>query len=97
MENEKNGNIINWRHAVLIIFVLLMAFIIMVRLMTMQIVDGESYQSLITEGYSVIKTIEAARGDVVDRYGRSLAVNRVCYDIVFDKLTISQITGNKYE
>ena len=88
MENEKNGNIINWRHAVLIIFVLLMAFIIMVRLMTMQIVDGESYQSLITEGYSVIKTIEAARGDVVDRYGRSLAVNRVCYDIVFDKNNI---------
>ena len=72
----------------LIIFVLLMAFIIMVRLMTMQIVDGESYQSLITEGYSVIKTIEAARGDVVDRYGRSLAVNRVCYDIVFDKNNI---------
>ena len=81
MENEKNGNIIKWRHAVLIVIVLVVIFGVMVRLMTLQIVSGEEYQSLLSEGYSVNKKIEAARGDIVDRYGRSLAVNRVCYDI----------------
>ena len=41
MENEKNGNIIKWRHAVLIVIVLVVIFGVMVRLMTLQIVSGE--------------------------------------------------------
>ena len=65
--------------------VIIASILILVRLMAMQIVDGESYQSYLSEGYSVIKTIEASRGDIVDRYGRSLAGNRVRYDITFDK------------
>ena len=94
MENEKNGNIIKWRHAVLIVIVLVVIFGVMVRLMTLQIVSGEEYQSLLSEGYSVNKKIEAARGDIVDRYGRSLAVNRVCYDITFDKNNIVKNSEN---
>lgn len=94
MENEKNGNTIKWRHAVLIVIVLVVIFGVMVRLMTLQIVSGEEYQSLLSEGYSVNKKIEAARGDIVDRYGRSLAVNRVCYDITFDKNNIVKNSEN---
>lgn len=72
-----------------------MALIILIRLMTLQIVEGESYRSYLTEGYSVTKTIEAARGDVVDCYGRFLAVNRVCYDITFDKNNIVKDEENE--
>ena len=94
MESERNENTVKWRHAVLIILVLLVIFGVMVRLMTLQIVNGEEYQSLLTEGYSVTRKIEAARGDIVDRYGRSLADNRVCYDITFDKNNIVKGTEN---
>ncbi len=86
--NDKNENVQKWRQVTLIAIVLVSVFGIMIKLMTMQIVDGEAYQSYLTEGYSVTKTIEAARGDIVDRYGRSLAVNRVCYDISIDKNNI---------
>ncbi len=78
-------NIPRSRHIISICLVVLVALIILVRLMTMQIVEGESYRSYLTEGYSVIKTIEAARGSILDSSGRPLAVNRVCYDITFDK------------
>ena len=50
MESERNENTVKWRHAVLIILVLLVIFGVMVRLMTLQIVNGEEYQSLLTEG-----------------------------------------------
>ena len=92
--DEKNDSIKSWRQFVIIGLVLLSVFGIMIRLMTMQIVNGESYQSYLTEGYSVTKTIEAARGDIVDRYGRSLAGNRVCYDISIDKNNVVAGTEN---
>lgn len=93
MADENQTNIKRWRGIVFVVLVLLAVGAIMIRLMTMQIVNGEAYQSLITEGYSVTKTIEAARGDIVDRYGRSLATNRVCYDITLDKNNI--VTGSE--
>lgn len=94
MESSNNQNIIKWRHIVIIIVVLLAVFGILVRLMTLQIVNGEEYQALLTEGYSVTKTIEAARGDLVDCYGRTLAGNRVCYNITFDKNNIVKNSEN---
>lgn len=92
--DDKNDGIKSWRQFAIIGLVLLSVFGIMIRLMTMQIVNGESYQSYLTEGYSVTKTIEAARGDIVDRYGRSLAGNRVCYDISIDKNNVVAGTEN---
>ncbi len=92
--SDKNENTQKWRQITLVFIVLVSIFGIMIRLMTMQIVNGGAYQSYLSEGYSVTKTIEAARGDIVDRYGRSLAVNRVCYDISLDKNNIVAGTEN---
>lgn len=94
MADGKEQNITPWRQNLIIIFVIIVAAIFLLRLMIMQIVEGESYRSYLTEGYSVTKTIEAARGDIVDCYGRSLAVNRVRYDITFDKNNIVKNTEN---
>ena len=85
MADNKELNIQKWRQNLVVLFVLLIASVFLIRLMTMQIVEGESYRSYLTEGYSVTKTIEASRGDIVDRYGRFFATNRVRYDITFDK------------
>ena len=94
MAEGKDRNVALWRQNLVVISVLIVAAIFLVRLMIMQIAEGESYRSYLTEGYSVTKTIEASRGDIVDRYGRSLATNRVRYDITFDKNNIVKNTEN---
>lgn len=93
MAESKELNVPKSRQTTVIVLIALIALAIIIRLMTMQIVDGESYRSYLTEGYSVTKTIEASRGDIVDRYGRSLASSRVCYDITFDKNNV--VKGNE--
>ena len=92
---DKNLNITKDRQTVFIVLVIIAAFIILVRLMTMQIVEGESYRSYLTEGYSVTKTIEASRGGIYDRYGRPLADNRVRYDVTFDKNNVVKDSENE--
>ena len=94
MAEGKDLNVAKWRQNIAIIFVVIIAMIFIIRLMTMQIVEGESYRSYLTEGYSVTKTIEASRGDIVDRYGRPFATNRVRYDITFDKNNIVKNSEN---
>ena len=94
MAEGKDRNVALWRQNIIVIFVLIVAAIFLVRLMIMQIAEGESYRSYLTEGYSVTKTIEASRGGVVDRYGRSLAANRVRYDITFDKNNVVKDSEN---
>ncbi len=94
MAEGKDRNVALWRQNIIVISVLIVAAIFLVRLMIMQIAEGESYRSYLTEGYSVTKKIEASRGDIVDRYGRSLAANRVRYDITFDKNNIVKDSEN---
>ena len=94
MAEGKDRNVALWRQNIIVIFVLIVAAIFLVRLMIMQIAEGESYRSYLTEGYSVTKTIEASRGGIVDRYGRCLAANRVRYDITFDKNNIVKDSEN---
>ena len=94
MADGKDRNVAPLRQNLVVIFVLIIAAFFLLRLMIMQIVEGESYRSYLTEGYSVTKTIEASRGDIVDRYGRSLATNRVRYDITFDKNNIVKNSEN---
>ena len=94
MADNKELNIQKWRQNLVVLFVLLIASVFLIRLMTMQIVEGESYRSYLTEGYSVTKTVEASRGDIVDRYGRFFATNRVRYDITFDKNNIVKNSEN---
>ena len=55
------------------------------RLVNMQIVDGASYAQEAKVRTSVVQTLQAARGEMVDRYGRPLVVNESCFDIIFDK------------
>jgi penicillin-binding protein 2 len=65
-----------------------------IRLMSMQIVNGEAYQELIDQGYSTTYPVTAARGEIVDRYGRTLAANRVSHNITFDKNTMPEDETN---
>ncbi len=90
----EKGNVARSRHIIMVCLVVLAATVILIRLMSMQIVEGDSYRSYLSENYSVYKTIEASRGDLLDTMGRPLAVNRVCYDITFDKNNVVKDSEN---
>jgi len=76
------------RLIVTMILVTVIAVGCFIRLMSMQVVNGEAYQELIDQGYSTTYSVTAARGEIVDRYGRTLAANRVSHNISFDKNTM---------
>ena len=56
-----------------------------VRLMQYQIVEAEEYKEMAQGNYTSVQTIDAARGEVLDRYGRPLAVNEVSYDVMVNE------------
>jgi penicillin-binding protein 2 len=66
--------------AVLAVFVMYL-----LQLMRMQIVDGEWYKQLVSRGETKEQTVDAARGEILDRYGRPLAINVTGYNIVLDR------------
>ncbi len=55
------------------------------KLMQYQIVNAEQYQQMAQGGYSSVQSIDAARGEMLDRYGRPLAVNKVSYDVIINE------------
>jgi len=63
--------------------------------MNMQVVDGASYAQEAKVRTSVVQTLQAARGEMVDRYGRPLVVNESCFDIIFDKTTMLKGQDNE--
>ncbi len=90
----EKGNITRGRHIIFVCLVLLAASIILIRLMTMQIVDSDEYLSYVEGNYSVDKVIPASRGEILDSVGRPFAQNRVCYDITFDKNNVVKNSEN---
>ncbi|WP_197068240.1 penicillin-binding transpeptidase domain-containing protein [Candidatus Soleaferrea massiliensis] len=55
------------------------------KLMQMQIVQGKDYLEQAMAGSVSKQTVKAARGEIVDRNGKPLAVNKIGFDIVFYK------------
>ena len=45
------------------------------RLMQMQIVEGEQYKALVQQGSTSEQVVAAARGEILDRYGNPLALS----------------------
>ena len=69
--------------AVLLILVLLLYVI---RIYSIQIVNAQKYSSFAKGSVSArTSVLKASRGEILDRYGRKIAVNRDGYNIVFNK------------
>ena len=67
--------------AVLLLFLLVLYFIFLYRV---SIIEGEKYYSASSEMTTKQETITAARGDILDRYGRVLISNKECYNLTID-------------
>ena len=83
------------RTAILAGLVLVVFALFGVRLMQLQIVQGDEYQALAEAGDVKTQTIVAARGEIVDRNGEPLAENRVGYDIILDKVYMTKDMENQ--
>ncbi len=65
------------------------------RLMQLQLVEGDRYFAQTQKRTQRTVTIPAARGEIVDRNGRPLVVNRSCYNVVFDGATMPKKLQNE--
>lgn len=70
-------------------------FFYIMTLMTIQIEDHDEYLEEAKKTNNKTVTIDAARGEIVDRYGRPLAQNRMGYSIILDKNYLVSGTENK--
>ena len=53
-------------------------------LIQIQIVHGQAYSELATKGATRSQIIQAARGEITDRYGRPLVQNKVGYNVTLE-------------
>lgn len=72
------------RLGVLSIFLILLLGLYFTTLYKLQIVEGAAYYESSTNSIVTTKRVKAARGDILDRYGRVLVSNRACSNIVID-------------
>lgn len=66
-----------------------------VRIMQLQLVDGEEYRAMGDVRYTREVTVKAARGEIVDRNGIPIAANRTAYNVVFDKSYVKMAEANE--
>ena len=59
-----------------------------VTLYKLQIVEGKAYYEESRNNIVTTKTVAAARGNLMDRYGRTLVENRVCNNLVIDTVDL---------
>ena len=65
------------------------------RLMDIQAVNGDYYEQRTQTVYTRTQRVEAARGEIMDRYGKSMAVNINGYDVVFNKAFLDEKSINE--
>ena len=73
------------RVSVLAAVIVVMLTLFFLRLMDFQVVHGEEYQQMIQQSWESVQTVKAARGEILDRNGRPLAVNTIGRDVVIDQ------------
>lgn len=64
-------------------------------LMRTQIVNGEQYEAEAIQYTATSYSITAARGEIVDRYGRAIAENRMGYNVVFNRADMVKGSENE--
>lgn len=77
---------------IIVISVLLVTVLLLytARIYSLQILNREKY-SLAAKGSTVLTaTLKAPRGEILDRYGRQIAINRDGYNIVFNKAYVKK-------
>lgn len=83
------------RTAVLAAVVIVASFMCGLRLLEIQIVDGEKYLAMTKSTYTAEQPIEAARGKIADCNGVVLNANKLSYSINLQRASLAQGTENE--
>ncbi|MBQ8905899.1 MAG: hypothetical protein IJY85_05975 [Ruminococcus sp.] len=71
---------------VVLIFILIVSLVFgVLRLMKVQLVDGESYQLKASTTNIYTQHVSAARGEIVDSEGRVIVGNKIGYNVIIEK------------
>ncbi len=73
----------------------LLFFILVIRLFTLQIVNGQEYEQSLIATTSKELDVPAARGGIYDRYGRPLAVNTTAYSVQIDSSILLDLSQHR--
>jgi penicillin-binding protein 2 len=83
------------RYNILAIFFILFGAIILIQLVNLQIINGKKYDEESQRKLPNVRRVSAPRGNIVDRYGVPLAVNRVGYTIQIIKTKMENEERNQ--
>lgn len=72
------------RVAAMVIMMIVLLVVYVVFLYQLQIIEGEKYYNQSNEIKNEERTVTAARGNILDRYGRVLVSNAECYNLSID-------------
>mgnify|MGYP000182477734 FL=1 len=84
-----------WRRWIMALLTLVVVGIYVARLMSIQIINADQYKKILDGSYISTQVVKATRGEIVDRNGKPLTVNRMGYDIIIDKAWLP--TGSQNE
>ena len=73
------------RLVILSILLLIILSVYFIFLYKLQIIEGDAYSERSANSLASLQTVEAARGSIMDRYGRSLVTNSQSYNIVLNE------------
>ena len=78
------SKLIKSRLIVLVVLFALLAGILIQRLYTMQIINGEKYLTDFTMQIKKETTLKSTRGNIYDRDGNAVAYNKLAYNVTYD-------------
>ncbi len=91
----RTKNKLNIRTVVLSAIMVIIFFAYTVRVVDLQVTDREKYLKQASGITTKTVTVKAARGEILDTYGRPIAVNRDGYNIVFNRAYIDMESVNE--
>lgn len=77
------------KYFILSLVAVLMFFLLLTRLVKLQIVDADMYLAKSESYLSSEETIPAPRGKILDRYGRPIVTNRLGFSVAFSGASLS--------
>ena len=95
MKNKIKKENVNLRFNVLMVIVYIVGIILLVRLFNLQIVHGAEYRETSNTRLSRESTLEATRGDILDRTGNVLATTKTTFNLSLYKTKSDDETLNK--
>ena len=79
------NKLVNYKRVVALLVILLLIIIIyLVFLYKLQIIEGDEYEEESQNNVAKVQDVTAARGNLLDRYGRLLVTNETSYNIVIN-------------